>query len=75
MEEVAAMKCDTVLCLDDGKRVERSMQTCADLPQMTLADGQSADPLHCQEDSLNVSALKYRRYGYEVSSLRCWRGH
>uniref|UniRef100_A0A3P9HF87 Mohawk homeobox b n=1 Tax=Oryzias latipes TaxID=8090 RepID=A0A3P9HF87_ORYLA len=70
MEEVAAMKCDTALCLDDGKRVERSRQTCADLPQMTLADGQSADLLQCQEDSLNGSALKYRRYGSSLSGVK-----
>lgn len=71
MEKVAAMKSDAPLCLDDG---ERSRQTCADLPQMTLADGESADLLQCQEDSVNSSALKYRRYGYEVFSA-CRQGH
>uniref|UniRef100_A0A3B3D7D3 Mohawk homeobox b n=1 Tax=Oryzias melastigma TaxID=30732 RepID=A0A3B3D7D3_ORYME len=67
MEKVAAMKSDAPLCLDDG---ERSRQTCGDLPQMTLADGESADLLQCQEDSVNSSALKYRRYGSSLSGVK-----
>uniref|UniRef100_A0A3P8U1A1 Mohawk homeobox b n=1 Tax=Amphiprion percula TaxID=161767 RepID=A0A3P8U1A1_AMPPE len=64
MNEVAVMKSDTVLHLDDSRRAEeRNRLNCGDFPQTSLTDGQSTDLLQCQETTEGSSAIKYRRYG------------
>lgn len=68
MNKVAVMKSE--LHLDDGRRAEeRNRLNCADVPQTSLAEGQSADLLRCQESAEHNSAMKYRRYGYFITFL------
>uniref|UniRef100_A0A3Q0RNT8 Mohawk homeobox b n=1 Tax=Amphilophus citrinellus TaxID=61819 RepID=A0A3Q0RNT8_AMPCI len=69
MNKVAVMKSE--LHLDNGKRAEeRSRLNCVDLPQTSLAEGQNADLLRCQESAEHNSAMKYRRYGSRLSGVK-----
>lgn len=69
MNKVAVMKSE--LHLDDGRRAEeRNRLNCADVPQTSLAEGQSADLLRCQESAEHNSAMKYRRYGSRLTGVK-----
>lgn len=61
MNNVAVMKSDAVLHLEDTRRVEeRSRLSCGDFPHSR----QSTELLQSQDATETSSAIKYRKYGY-----------
>ncbi|XP_051266108.1 homeobox protein Mohawk-like [Dicentrarchus labrax] len=71
MNKVAVMKSDTLLHLEDNRRVEeRSRLDCVDLPQSSLTDGDNTDLLRCQDTTENSSPIKYKRYGSRLGGVK-----
>ncbi|KAG7227310.1 hypothetical protein INR49_000314 [Caranx melampygus] len=71
MNKVAVMKSDTLLHLEDTRRVEESSRlSCVDLPHTSLTDGQNTDLLQCQDATENSSTIKYRRYGSRLGGVK-----